>query len=76
MKLFPLLEYIHFNSYNLSRLISLLSEVAGGFKKQVWAMLAEPLCKIIWIWMKRYPHEYVKLCKDDSRFPGGTLEVL
>eukprot|EP00761_Pharyngomonas_kirbyi_P013822 gb/GECH01013851.1/.p1 GENE.gb/GECH01013851.1/~~gb/GECH01013851.1/.p1 ORF type:complete len:2593 (+),score=587.89 gb/GECH01013851.1/:1-7779(+) len=72
---FKMMEYMNFDRKRLSRLMSLLCEMASKFKKNAYGALSKPLRSAIWNWITTYPEEFVSLCQNKEQLEGKP-EVL
>lgn len=54
-----MIEFINFDSWKLSRLVSLFndSQVSHKFKKSAFQAIAHPMHQAIWNWISNYPHQ-------------------
>lgn len=59
----------------MSKLITLLNDSSGKFKKQAFVTLAGPLRVAIWNWITHFPHQFINLCKNAASLPGNPLSL-
>lgn len=70
LTVFKMMEYMNFDSAQLSRLLTLLCDVAPKFKKNSYHSLAKPLHQAVWNWITNFPKQFVTLCQTKTTLPG------
>lgn len=72
---YGMIEYINFDSWKLSRLVSLFNDtqVSPRFKKSAFQAIAHPMHQAIWNWISNYPHQFIKFCRNKSSLPGNPM---